>query len=168
MTIRTASYLSSALTPGVLHGITAEKIADLLDSLNAVAGVLHGTDITQAIKTSWAMFTAYEASIDTRGLTPSVAGGTFTVEPGAGGLWVVLASFSLQVPAAGTLEAMLTRNAAATPFATQQYYSANQARQLLVLGLGPLADGDVIGLGIKGSGATTATIHGSQFLAARL
>jgi hypothetical protein len=159
VTIKTAEDLAGDLPDGQLFQITPANIRDVLDSLNAVGVTLYGDELPQAVTTSWALFTAWEAAADSRGLTPNVAAGTITVDPGAGGVYAVDAVVSVLTAANATIELAVFRNGSLSPYRGVVYANSGQARQITLSGSGNLAAGDVVGLAIKASGTGTLTVH---------
>ena len=134
-----------------------------------VGGTLDGSDNDQAVTTAWAPFTAYDTSVDTKGIADSIAGGTFTIGSGADGVYTVDATISASFPGTGLIEIALTLNGGLTTFRTAvDILQANKFHQFAVTGTGTLAVGDVIGLGIKGSANATGTFKSAQFRAVRI
>jgi len=168
MALRTLAQILSDLPDNQARQITPEILRDCFSSLVAVGGTLYSTDVTAPITTAWGAFAGYEASQDTKGLTPDLVNGQFTVGEGAGGLYAVDASVSIVAPANGRVEVALAKNGALTPYRAIVDLAANQARQFVVQGSGDLAEGDTIALTWKGPGNATITVLSAQFRAVRV
>ncbi len=168
MTIKTSAELAAVLADNEELNITPADLRDIVDSVTAIGGTLHGTDVTEDITAAWAPFAAFDSSIDTKGITEDLVAGTFTIGAGADGVYAVDASICVESPAAGRIDVSLTRNGVATPYRAVIEVSANQTSQFVVQGTGNLAAGDEIGLAWKGSGSTTLTVPACQLRAIRI
>lgn len=162
MTIRTRDQLNTLFADNAQRQINAERLRDFLESLG-IGGTMYGTDETQSITTSWQTFAAYDASIDTRGVTEDTDAGTFTIGAGADGFYNVVFVATMDIPGNGQIELRFVKNGNPTPFRTGAIdVNANEPRQFVIVGSGELAETDTVAVQIRGSGTATATVNSAQ------
>ena len=167
MTIRTRDQLDTLFAEGQFRTIISSNVRDFLDSLG-VGGTMYGTDGSQGITTSWQVFTAYDGSIDTRGVNEDTGAGTFTIQAGADGFFSVVFACTLDIPGNGQIEFRFSKNGNATPFRTGAIDVDNGIpRQFIIVGNGSLVDGDVVAVQIRGSASATATVNSAQLQISR-
>lgn len=168
MTIRTADELQTDFADNQTRNITEENLRNLADSLIAVGGTMYASGETVSITTGWQPFAAFTASIDTKGLTEDLPNGQFTLSAGAGGVYAVDASLGIYSNFAGWIEIAITKNGALTPYRKKRTLTAGGDGEFGIPASGDLADGDTVGLAIRGSGNADVTLTDGQFRAFRI
>lgn len=163
MVVKTRSELEAGVPDNNTRAITPANIRDVIDSLG-VGGVLFGNGLTQAITTSWAPFTAFDSTLNTRGVSADTGTGLFTLGAGADGFYHVSVCMTLDIPGNGWINLALSLNGGLTNFRTGEItVTANEAQQFVILGSGSLSAGDTVGVAIDGSGSATANVNSAQF-----
>jgi len=169
MTIKTADELATDFADGQLRGVTAEKVRNLLDSLNSVGGTLYGNDDdTVALTTAWQPFEWFSNSIDTKGLTEDLTQGHFILAAGADGVYAVDVSLGLFSNIAGWVEIAVTKNGGLTPYRSRRTLTAGGDGVMGIVASGNLVAGDTVGLAVRASGTATITLRNGQFRAVRI
>jgi hypothetical protein len=154
MTIRTTVDLDAALAAGAGNrGVDAALIQDMLDSMKGVGGVMFAADVDPLpITSDWAPVTVMTGVRSTRGITEDLAGGLFTIGPGADGPYALDISFGIESQIAGWIEIGFTKNGQAPFSKTRRSLTAGGWGVFGIPDGIDLAEGDTIGIGIRGSG----------------
>lgn len=164
MTIKTESELLLTFPDNVLREITPEQLRDFVQSTLAIGGTMYANNVPISVTTNYnpsAPFPAFTNSIDTKGLTEDLTMGHFTIETGAGGTYSVEANLCISSPFNGELTMAIVKNGSLTPYEVTYTVTNGVKVPFPIGGTGNLADGDTVGLAIKGSGAATVTlVHG--------
>jgi hypothetical protein len=163
MTIRTLQYIQDVdLADNMLRAITPLKLRNFADSVMAVGGSMYCNNATLDVTTSWAAIAEYTNSVDTKGVTENLANGTYTIDAGADGAYMVSAMICIDSPNTGDLDLAITKNGVLTPYQVTYTAIANQKMPFPIFGGGVLAEGDEIAVAIKGQGNVTVDlIHAS-------
>jgi len=162
MALKTLVQLLAEVRPNGQRQITGQNLADFANSVMAVAGTLFATNAQVDLTAAWLPFAFFTDSIDTKGLTPDIPNGRFSLDAGAGGVYKAESSLCFDSAFNGEVTIALVKNGVLTPYVSTYSVIAGKKLACPISGTGDLADGDTIGLGIKASGNATITlVHGS-------
>ena len=163
MTIRTLQEIQQFdLVDNTARAITPLQLRNFADSVMAVGGSMYCNNTTLNVTTSWAAISEYTNSVDTKGVTESLANGTYTIDAGADGAYMVSAMICISSPNTGDLELAITKNGGLTPYQVAYTAVANQKMPFPIFGGGVLVEGDEIAIAIKAAGNVTVDlIHAS-------
>ena len=162
MTIKTKDELDADFADGQFRTVTAANVRDFIDSLG-VGGLMACAAEDVAVTTSWAPFSGFTNSRDTKGVTETLATGLFTIDAGGDGVYTVSAALGLFIPTgAGDVTIGISKNGAAPNDRYTQTVSlaAGVYTVVPVLAGDSLVEGDTVGLGWKASANTTVTVTG--------
>ena len=160
MTVKTKVELDADFADGQSRTITATKIRDFIDSIG-VGGLMSCSAESVAVTTNWAAFSGFTDSIDTKGVTETLATGLFTLGAGADGIYTATASMGMTLAAgSGDVTIGISKNGAAPTYTKTVTMNTGEYVDVTVIGGGSFVEGDTIGLGWKATANTNLTVTG--------
>jgi len=169
MTVKTEDELNTDFADAQFRTITAQKLRDFVDSRFAVGGVMHGQDNAQAVTTGVTNFAAYDASLDTKGVSDNLVTGEYTIDAGGDGSYSLVLVAIIEAPGAGDVEFGFHKNdnVNATPFRCKLSILADTPTLYTITGGASAIAGDRFGVKWTASANAPIIIHDAQFRVVR-
>jgi len=172
MTLRTEAQLDALFPDSALRDgpdeIVAEKIRDLIKSVMAVGGVMDGAGETISMTTSWAPLAAFTHSSDTKGITEDLDTGQYTILSGGAGFFAIDVSLGVYSSYAGWIEIAVSKNGGLTRYKKKRTMTAGGDGVFDIPAGLSLAEGDIVGIAVRGSGTADVTMTDGQFRVIRI
>lgn len=170
MTVKTEAELNTDFADG-FRTITASQLRDFVDSKFSIGGIMSCQDVlSAAITTSYAAFTFFTNSTDTKGVNEDLAQGLYNVQAGADGSYVVDVSMGIVANFNGWVQIAIVKNSSNLIFGQRRKrtFALNDAGSLDIVGGTQLAAGDTIGLAIRSNVSGTINIEDATFRIGRI